>query len=412
MDLTQSGSRKNDEPVRSILTAERAALYSVAMLVLYAVFFAVWVRVSDGFTAGDLPKPGVDFSVFWSASHAMLNGPAWQVYDYSHFERIQNALFHYPRGRFLPWLYPPTFLLLVRPLALVPPVVAYFLFIGVSALLFGFATLAVSRLASSIGGSRRAWLVVAASPCVFVAAVVGQNSLLTAALAALAVHWLARHPARAGLCIGLLAIKPQLAVLFPFVLIAARAWRVFGFAAITAVLFGTLSVLASGTQSLPLFLAGTKLAREIVLEHGLDYWIASPTPFAVFRQAGVSVGAAYVAEACVALIAIAAACRVWRLTHDVRLRAASLSIATLIANPYVWHYELAWSGIAIVCLTAIGLDKGWRRGEQPLLVLAWLLPLYEYFNRLIQGPQIGAVILLLMLLMTLRRARIANEVTP
>lgn len=411
MYVSQPGDRSGESRVHSILTPERVVVYSVAILVLYAVFLVTWARASNWFTAGDFTKPGIDFSVFWSASYAMLHGPAWQVYDFTAFDKIEETLFHFPRGSYLPWLYPPTFLVLVKPLALVPPVVAYFLFVGVSALLFVFATLSVSRLASSLGSSRLGWLLVAACPCVFVPAVFGQNSLLTAALAALAVHWIARHPARAGLCIGLLAIKPQMALLLPFVLIAARAWRTFGFAVLSASLFGALSVLICGAQSMPLFLVSTRLARELILEHGRHYWLSSPTTFAVLREGGVPLAPAYAAQACVALIAVVAACHIWRFTRDARLRGASLAVATLLANPYVWHYELAWLGIAVTCLTAIGFDKGWRRGEQTVLVLAWLLPAYEFFNRVTELPQIGPVVLLLMLLLILRRARIAEEVT-
>lgn len=125
-------------------------------------------------------------------------------------------------GCSLPWVYPPAFLLLVTPLSLLPFSVAYLLFIGAGAFLFVTGTLSVSRLDKSVGGQRPAALFVAASPCVFVTAIVGQNSLLTAALAALAMRWLVQSPVRAGICIGLLAIKPQMAIVFPFVLIAAR----------------------------------------------------------------------------------------------------------------------------------------------------------------------------------------------
>ncbi|WP_259461172.1 glycosyltransferase family 87 protein [Paraburkholderia fungorum] len=411
MYVSQPGARGGDRPVHNLLTAERVLVYSAAMLVLYVVFLAIWAWASNGFTAGDVTTPGIDFSVFWSASYAMLHGPAWQVYDYAYFQKIEAALFQLPRASFLPWLYPPTFLVFIKPLALVPPVVAYFLFVGVSALLFIVATLKLSRLTASMGGSRRAGLLVAACPCVFVAAVFGQNSLLTAALAVLAVHWLARHPARAGLCIGLLAIKPQMALLLPFVLIAAHAWRALGVAALSAALFGALSVVICGVQSLHLFMLSTSLARELILEHARRYWLSSPTTFAVLREGGAPLTAAYAAEAGVALIAVAAAWHIWKTTRDTRLRGATLAVATLLANPYVWHYELAWLGIAIACLTAIGFDQGWRRGEQAVLVLAWLLPVYEFFNRLAGLPQIGPVVLLLMLLLILRRARIAEEVT-
>ncbi|MFM0250564.1 glycosyltransferase family 87 protein [Paraburkholderia sediminicola] len=411
MYVSQPDDHSGENRVHSLITPERVVVYSAAMLVLYAGFLTIWAWASDGFTAGDVTRPGTDFSVFWSASYAMLHGPVWKIYHYAYFEKIEETLFQVPHNSFLPWLYPPTFLVLVKPFALVPPVVAYFLFVGVCAPLFVFATLGVSRLTSSTGSSRASWLFVAACPCVFVPAVFGQNSLLTAALAALAVHWIARHPSRAGLCIGLLVIKPQMAVLFPFVLIAARAWRTFGVAALSASLFGALSVLICGTQSLQLFFENAKLARELILEHSRHYWLASPTTFAVLREDGAPLAVAYAAHACVALIAVAAACRIWKSTRDARLRGATLAVATLLANPYVWHYELAWLGIAIACLMAIGFEKGWRRGEQGVLVLAWLLPVYEFFNRLAGLPQIGPVVLLLMLLLILRRARIVEEVT-
>ncbi|MBB5541092.1 glycosyltransferase family 87 protein [Paraburkholderia fungorum] len=411
MYVSQSGACGNERRVRSFLTAERVVVYSIAMLVLYMLFLAAWAWTSKGFTTGDFTKPGIDFSVFWSASYAMLHGPAWQIYDYRYFERIEAALFQLPHGSFLPWLYPPTFLVLIKPLALVPPVVAYLTFVGVSVLLFTVAMLKLSRLATGMSSSRLAALFVAACPCVFVAAVFGQNSLLTAALAALAVHWSSRHPVRAGLCIGLLAIKPQMAVLLPFVLIAGRSWRAFGVAALSASLFVALSVLICGAKSLHLFVLGTGLARDLVLEHSRHYWLASPTTFAALREAGAPLAAAYAAQAGIALIAVTAACLIWKSTRDARLRGAVLAVATLLANPYAWHYELAWLGIATTCLTAIGFDTTWRRGEQAVLVLAWLLPVYEFFNRLSGLPQIGPVVLLSMLLLILRRARIGDEVT-
>jgi hypothetical protein len=409
MYVSQVRARSGEGRIHGWLSPERLVFYSGSIIVLYAVFMTVWACASHGFTDKEFTHPGYDFSVFWSASYGMLHGSAWQVYDHASFDTIQQALFDdFRHGSFMPWLYPPTFLLLVTPLALLPPIVTYFLFVGISTFLFAAGTLCLSGLTRSFGGSRLSWLVVAACPCVFVPAMFGQNSLLTAGIAALALHWLRRHPVPAGLCIGLLAIKPQMAVLLPLVLFAARAWRALAAAALTATLFGAVSVLVCGAQSVHLFLVNTALARETLLEQTRGYWLASPTTFAVLREDGVPLAAAYAAQACVALIAAAAAWHVWRTTRDTRLRGASLVVATLLANPYVWHYELAWLGIAMACLTALGLDKGWLRGEQTVLVLAWLLPIYEFFNRTTALPQIGPIVLLLMLLMILRRVRAAD----
>lgn len=412
MYVFQAHVHSGKSRVHSWINVERLVLYSSAMLVLYVIFFAVWTQTSNGFTIADVSRPGVDFSVFWSASYVMLHGSPWQVYDYSLFEKIELAHFDFPHGSFAPWLYPPTFLLLVTPFAMLPPVLAYALFVGTSALLFVIATLRVSELSSSLNRPRIGWLLIAACPCVFVAGVFGQNSILTGAFAAFALYWLDGKPVRAGLCIGLLAIKPQMAVLFPFVLIAAGAWRAVGAAAISATLFGSLSAFVCGAQCLRPFLLITSVTRELILEHGGHYWVVSPTTFAALRAGGVPLTLAYIGEGCVALIAAAAACHVWKITQDMRLRAAILLVATLVANPYVWHYELAWLGIALACLTSIGLSKGWLRGEQQVIVLGWLLPIYEFFNRVTGLPQIGPVVLLLTLLIILRRVRITAEMTP
>ncbi|HEX7910165.1 MAG TPA: glycosyltransferase family 87 protein [Paraburkholderia sp.] len=411
MYFANRGTLSSEHRIHGWLTRERVLFYSCVMIVLCVILLAVWYRTSGGFTRVEAAKPGIDFSVFWTASHLMLNGSPAAIYDFSAFARAESALFGaYVNHSFMPWLYPPTLLLLVTPLALLPYAVSYVLFVCVGIWLFAAGTLGVTGFAARFGRPRLAALVVLAYPGVFAAAVVGQNALLTAALMAFAVRWSERHPVRAGICIGLLAIKPQLALLFPVVLIVARAWKTMWAAAISAALFTGVSVLVCGPQSLRAFMASTRVARELVLEHRMPYWFASPTPFAALRLADVSIAMSYAVQGAVALIAAAAACFVWQRTRDMSLRAAALAVATLLANPYLWFYELTWLGVALVCLAACGLEKGWHRGEQAILVLAWLLPLYEYFNRLTLWPQIGPVVLLLTLLAIVRRTRLDTKV--
>ncbi|WP_233833949.1 glycosyltransferase family 87 protein [Paraburkholderia sp. ZP32-5] len=410
MYVSQLQMRGGENPVRNWLTPARIVFYCIAMIVLYVVMMTAWVVTSHGFTVHTASRPGADFSIFWSASYALLHGSAAQVYYHPSFDRIQQTLFtNLGHVSMMPWLYPPTFLVLIAPLALLPPLAMYFVFTAGGITLFTAGTLRVSGLVSSLKGSRFAWLVVAAMPCAFVPAMFGQNSLLTAGIAVFALYWLPRKPVLAGLCIGLLAIKPQLALLFPLVLIAARAWRALVAAAFSATLFSALSVLVCGVQSLRDFLVNTGIARETLLEHQRSYWLSSPTTFAALRDSGVPIAASYAAQACVALIAATAVWHVWRKSRDMRLRAASFTIATLLANPYVWHYELAWAGIAIACMVALGLDKGWLRGEQSVIALLWLLPAYELFNRIFSLPQIGPAILLLMLLIIVRRVRLTGD---
>ena len=393
------------------LTADRIIPYSCIMLMLFIALLIVWGIVTDGFTSTTTVRPGTDFSVFWTASHLVLQGHAESVYDISSFKQAEFAHFgaslqHQP----LPWLYPPTMLLFIAPLALVPFLPAYFLFLAGSLLCYAFAVSRLSGLRAHLPHPRAATLVVVAYSGVCLSALFGQNSVLTAGLAALALHLLGKRPVVAGVVIGLLAIKPQLAVVFPFVLIAARAWRTFAAAALSATLFAAAGIALTGPGALHGLSQAMATVRDMHFMLA-SYWFASPTPFAALRLAGAPVATALAAQAAVALLAIAAAVDVWRRTPDMRLRGAVLAVATLLTTPYLWHYELTWLGIAIFCLIAHGLDEGWLPGDQGILVLAWLLPVFELFNRLTKLPQIGPLVLLAVLLVVVRRATLASRNT-
>ncbi|HKT64175.1 MAG TPA: glycosyltransferase family 87 protein [Burkholderia sp.] len=389
------------------LTADRIVPYSCIMLLLSVAFLITWAVVTDAFTSQATARPGVDFSVFWTASQLVLQGHAAATYDPVFFSHAEVARFGaYMGHQSLPWLYPPTMLLFVAPIALVPFLPAFFLFFAGSLLCYAYAVLRLSGLRTYLPVPRAAALVVLAYSGVFWSILYGQNSVLTAGIAALAMVCLGRRPILAGVLIGLLAIKPQMAMVFPFVLIATRAWRTFAAAAVATTLFTAASIALAGTESL------TGLAHAMSIVRGMHftlpaYWFVSPTPFAALRLSGASIPVALAVQAAVGLLAIAAAVQVWRRTADMRLRGAALAVATLLTTPYLWHYELAWLGIAVFCMIAHGLDEGWLPGDQIVIVIAWLLPVFEVFNRISKLPQFGPVVLLAVLFVVVRRANLA-----
>ncbi|WP_104012844.1 glycosyltransferase family 87 protein [Burkholderia anthinoferrum] len=406
MDISGSPIRRGGRPVRAWLTPARIALYSAVMLAIGVLLGAILLWIGLRSTEPGTFRPGSGYMVFWSASHLMLHGSPWQAYDIPAFSRALAGLFPLAgRHAFLPWLYPPSYLLAVTPLALLPYAISYPLFVVLGVVLLGLAVWRVSGLGAVPDATRIGWLALLACPGVLVTAIYGQNAMLTAACAALAVYFVDRRPMLAGLCIGLLSVKPQLAVLFQFVLIAARAWRAFAWAAAWAIAITALGIAAGGMEPLRLFLRNAGALRSLTIEHGVPFWFASPTPFAAFRLAGLSPAAAFAGQAAVAAIALAAACQVWRRSRDVRLRGAALVVATLVANPYVWHYELSWLCIPIACMIAIGSQHGWRRGEQCAVAAMWALPLYEFLNPWMTLPQIGPAITSIALLVLLQRAR-------
>ncbi|WER46717.1 glycosyltransferase family 87 protein [Cupriavidus sp. WKF15] len=390
---------------RHWLNLERVRFYSLSMLLVYLVFMVLWAWESKGFTSDRVVRPGGDYSVFWSASYLVLKHSAAQVYDYASLKPVIMA-FGAVKGDgnfYLPWLYPPTYLLLVLPLSLLPFAVSYVLFI------FGTAAIYVTALFRILDledvPRHLLWLPVIAFPGVLEAAMIGQNALLTAGIAAWSLIQLRRRPVVAGMLIGVLSVKPQLAIVFPIAMIAAGEWKPFFVAAATALTMAALSIVLFGWQPFSVFLADGRSVAAHVLEQGERGWFSSPTVFAMMRTFGASVPAAYVAQLISAAFGIVVLVKVWRGQTPMALRVAVVAAATVLITPYLWFYELTWLGIAIAGMTVDCVRRGWMTGERELLAAAWLLPFFLGLNRLAEVPQFGPVVTLLLMAAILRRAR-------
>ncbi|AOY91434.1 hypothetical protein BKK79_06090 [Cupriavidus sp. USMAA2-4] len=383
------------------------------VLALYAAFVLSWAWLTRGFTLGTVLRPGTDFSVFWSAGHLALQGEAAAAYDYTRLQPVIAAYGALADGASfdLPWLYPPAFLLWMAPLAALPFALAYVVFIGGSGWAYVAGLLRLQAAGGWSAGVAR-WLPVVACPGFVVTGAMGQNAFLTAALALWAVLLLERRPVIAGMLAGALCIKPQLAVLLPLALLAAREWRALAVAAATALLMTLLAACVFGWDTLPAFLSAGARAKHEMLEHSDTAWYAMPTALALARLLGASAASAYLAQGISALAAAAAVAYVWRRQAGPVLRAGALGVGTTLATPYLWYYDLSWLGIALVALAALGMGKGgWLRGERLLLLAGWLLPLYLFVNRGTRWPQCGVLVLVLVLLAVLRRARAAPVCT-
>src|SRR3546814_95043 len=77
----------------------------------------------------------------------------------------------------------------------------------------------------------------------------GQNGFLTGALLIGGLRLLGPKPILAGICFGLLTVKPQLGILLPFALLASRQWTAIVVASVTAALLVGASALLFGWES-------------------------------------------------------------------------------------------------------------------------------------------------------------------
>ncbi len=91
-------------------------------------------------------------------------------------------------------------------------------------------------------------ILIVLSPAALINTIGGQNGFLTGALVLTGMLFAQRRPVLAGLAIGCLAIKPHLAIVLPFVLMAIGAWRAFATATLTVLGLAIGSVAVLGVE--------------------------------------------------------------------------------------------------------------------------------------------------------------------
>jgi len=218
----------------------------------------------------------------------------------------------------------------------------------------------------------RAWVVAAAFPVGLMNFANGQSGFLTAGLAGFALLALDRRPALAGIPIGLLAIKPHLAVLFPLALVAGRRWETLAAAAATAIGFTLVSVAVFGWETVPAFLHGLGTVRGLIESHHFHLF-QIPSVCASALSFGLPLSTALVLHSAVALGAAGCVWAAWRAEGaPIEAKLATLSAASLLISPYIFFYDLTWTGLAIAWLVKLGLREGFPRGGRELLAGAWL----------------------------------------
>ncbi len=394
---------RSSAPRQRRLTRERVVLYSAALLAYQLILIGTWAVSHWVLHIRGVPPLGLDFRVYWSASYVSLHSGAIHAFDPRQLFAVEAALLpDIPLERvYAPWVYPPTFQLLIYPLALLPYLASYLLFVCI-----GIAG-TVAACAPAVRKGALPWIPVVAFPGIWVAAVCGQNSLLTLALAAGALGLLERRPVLAGVCAGMLVIKPQLAVLVPLMLVCGRHFRAFGAMAVTGVLFCAVSELVFGLSLWLRFFDALSWFNTSIVQHGAGgIWSAMPTTFAIARRLGASLPAAYAFHGAVAVPAVVATAILWLRRVRIEVRSAALIVTTLLAQPYLVYYDLAWLILPIVYL---GVDakthRPWSRVECVVIVLVWLLPMLS-FLAVFRPPlgQWGTILLPILLIVVLRRA--------
>lgn len=320
---------------------------------LCAVGFAAVIVLA---LVGNITAPRqMDFMAFWAAGKLTLAGTPQAAFDIVAHDRMQKTLVVF--DGLMPFAYPPPFLLVVTPFALLPYGIAALAWAGLTYALFVFAV----RRFEPAGG----WTA-AAFPPVLINGIIAQNGLLTSGLFVWGMALLQRRPFTAGLVLGCLVIKPHLGVLLPIALAADGRWRAFMGAATASGGLLLLALLVFGIAPYQGFIEQIPLASSIVSQ-GLAGWHKMASVYAALRLAGaapVVAWAVHIAVACAAALVVAL---VWRGTAALDGKAAMLVTGSVLITPYIYLYDTALLVLPFIWLARSGED--WR-----VLAALWCIP--------------------------------------
>lgn len=349
------------------MTPERALGYrNVILAVLFLAIVVSIATARHGINVSGIPI-GADFISFWTASHIALSGVPQNAYDTSLHWTAQKAVFNDPNLHYMAFFYPPVFLLICLPLAVLPYFCSLACWLGVT-------LYACWRTIRNLAGRADLTWSILAFPAVFVNAMHGQNGFLSTALFAGAALTLERRPAIAGLLFGCLIYKPHLLMMVPFALIAGRRWTTAATAVGTAMVLCLVSLAIFGADTWRAFLSDTTLAR-VTLEQGLVGDAKMQSVFAAVRLFGGTVGSAYRAQMATAL---AAALLLIYLCRRIPMRegaGAALVAATLLATPFLLAYDLMLLAVPLAWVMRASYRTGFLPWEKLALMAAFAMPL-------------------------------------
>lgn len=384
------------------LTPARARLMGGGLLVALLVTLVVFIAtIRDGLSINGMPAAG-DFLSFWAASDLVLAGRAADVYVPEQLVAAQARVFPGIPGYFA-YFYPPVFLLLCAPLALLPygASVATWLVVTWLGWFAAMRALAPPR-----------WMILAllAFPAAIINMRYGQNGFLSAAIFAMGAALLDRRPVLAGAVLGLLAYKPHLAVAVPFVLAAAGRWPAFLACGATAAGLAALSWAVFGTEVWAGFHAGSDQAR-LFLEQGRVTLTNMVSVFAGIRQMGGGVFAAYAGQAAVGGLALLAALVAARRRPGGPVEVSLMVAAALLVSPFVLDYDLMIISVPLGVVLLAGSRTGFLPWEKVLLVVLVLWPLVALTGARVTGLPISILMAVGLLWLVVRRSKVSEALT-
>ena len=192
------------------------------------------------------------------------------------------------------------------------------------------------------------------------------NGFLLAGLIGLSLPLMERRPQLSGIIVGLLTVKPQIGIVFPFALLVSRNWRVVISAVFTSVVLIITSAVIFGYQGWPSFI-------RALADRGPSLGVRLDSVYGFLWLAGISLPIAWAIQLAVAGAVAAVVCWVWARPLAHSLKAAALCGAAPLATPYVHGHDLCILAIAVAFLVKDGLTRGFLPGDRLIMLFSWIV---------------------------------------
>ena len=388
------------------------AIYLRALLATMAVCVAL---SAIGFARlGPWHRDLVDFNVFHIVAQRVWLGDADLAYQFEKLLEMQRAASG--SDSFMPWTYPPQFDLLLAPFGLISTGFAYFLFMAATLALY----LIVLR---SISGSHLVLALIVLLPAMVVTIACGQNGFLTGGLIGLVCLFIEERPIAAGLALGLMVIKPHLAITFAAYAILTRRWRVVVAAGAVVLLSSLLCTLVFGPRIWPALMQSVHDSATF-LERGYYPLFRMISFYAGLRTLGVSASTAFLGQAVIAACCLGIIAVAWFRQFPARWCLGLTAMLAVSVSPYAYDYDLPIFGIGLALLLP-ELKRAAGEGERSFIYVApMIMGAYGNLASASLGPShkatqgtdmlsIGGFVLVallaLNLVIALRRLRIEVE---
>ena len=353
------------------------------LVLLPAVFLAIFTPLNlasllstPGRIDGHGLLKGHDFVQFYVLGTFALEGRGNDLHDADAMAReMQRLVPGSPADTFLV-VHGPHVALFFAPFAALPYEWALAAWLTLIAAVYAWCARTMwRRLPGLRNHGAEAVVLLAASPALHGLLVSGQTSAI--ALAMVTACWLAfrsGRPVAAGMALGLLTYKPTLAVVLVAAFIAAAEWRVLAAAAAAAAAQMLAAAMWFGREAVTAYLgvlASTPGREE--LEFVLVSHKHSLRAFFTLLMPGHPAGT--VLYLAVALLVVALTIRVWRRRAPFDVRFALALLATVLASPHLFIYDVIVLTPAFLLLWNAARERYARPERAELaLYLAYLAP--------------------------------------